>query len=120
MHGHSHAHGTFVYGCNILESPESTRLYPYILSKINPHFSFESSKFGMQPSKIRTARITLFKELERIPAVYTLESSFYDSIDGTIYTPEILKNMGKDVIRALIPYFEVNVPFAIEYKEKKS
>lgn len=113
LHGHSRARGSFVYGCRCLEAPELTRLFPYILSRINPHFSFESSRFGMQSCKARTARVVLFRELENVAAVYTLEASFSDTLQGRPYTPHLLKGLGRDVCRALIPYCGLNVPFSL-------
>ena len=44
FHGHSRKRNTFVYGCNDADEPERTRLFPMILSKICPFFSFSSSK----------------------------------------------------------------------------
>jgi len=35
-----------------------------MLSKLNPYFSFENSRFGVQKSKEATARIALWKELK--------------------------------------------------------
>ena len=104
LHGHSRAHGNFVYGCEFDNEPELTRLYPYILSKLCPHFSFEKSRFNMETSKLKTARVSLFKELENVPAIYTLEASFADTARGASCTPKLLKELGRDVCRALIPY----------------
>ena len=120
LHGHSRAHNAFMYGCKSLELPESTRIFPYILSKINPNFSFEFSKFGMHSSKERTARIALYKELENVPAVYTLEASFSGNLEGAFYNPNTLKAIGKDLCRTLIPYCGLNIPFTINTKDDPS
>lgn len=117
LHGHSRAHNCFVYGCRSLELPESTRIFPYILSKLSPYFSFERSKFGMHSSKARTARIALYKELQHVPAVYTLETSFSGSPEGGFYSPAVLKSIGRDLCRALIPYCGFNVPFTISPRD---
>ena len=119
LHGHSRAHGAFVYGCKSNEAPESTRVYPYLLSKINPNFSYGSSKFGIQRSKARTARISLFKEFLHVPAIYTLETSFADTLDGSWFTPNLLKSMGRDIVRALIPYCELSIPFNIKSNSRR-
>ena len=116
LHGHSRAHGAFVYGCRSLELPESTRIYPYILSKLNLLFSFERSRFGTHNSKAKTARVTLYKELRDTPAVYTLEASFAGTEDGICYTPDLLKSIGRDLCRALIPYCGLNIQFDIHGK----
>lgn len=84
-----------------------------MLSKISPHFSFESSRFGIQSSKARTARVSLFKELASVPAVYTLETSFADTHNGLWLTPNVLKSIGRDIGRALIPYCGLSVPFPV-------
>ena len=55
-----------------------------------------------------------------MPAIYTLEASFSDTIDGKCYTPELLKSIGRDVCRALIPYCGINVPFPIKTYEPNS
>jgi hypothetical protein len=61
-----------------------------MLSKLNPYFLFESSRFGVQKSKAATARIALWKELKNIPTIYTLESSFagvdYGALKGNHLT----------------------------------
>ena len=64
-----------MYGNNYVNNPESTRLFPYILSKLDPHFSFKKCTFSMSKQKESTARISMWKEL-KIPAVYTMEASF--------------------------------------------
>ena len=55
-----------------------------------------------------------------LPAVYTLETSFFDTIDGISFTPDILKNIGRDICRALIPYCGLNDKFTINIKNKKN
>lgn len=75
LHGHSRRKNIFIYGCNKVEEPEATRIFPFMLSKMNPHFVFEYSKFGVQKSREATARIAIWKELQ-IPCVYTMEASF--------------------------------------------
>jgi hypothetical protein len=47
-----------------------------MMSKLNPFFRFEDSRFGVQKSKAATARVALFKELKNSPCIYTMESSF--------------------------------------------
>jgi len=64
-----------MYGNNINDDPSSTRMFPYIMSKLTDFFSFSSSKFSMTKSKETTARISLYRELQ-IPCIYTMEASF--------------------------------------------
>jgi hypothetical protein len=120
FHGHSRCQNAFVYGCRSLELPEATKIFPYILSKLNRNFSFEKSKYGLQKSKETTARITLFRELPHVPAIYTLETTFAGNSDGLLYTPEILKSIGKDLCRSLIPYCGLNVPFNLKQEKSKT
>lgn len=75
MHGHSRQKSIFSYGCSIPETPEVTRTYPYILSKISEYFHYPYCSFKMQKAKESTMRITMFKEIN-CPLVYTLEASF--------------------------------------------
>ena len=44
LHGHSKKKDVFIYGCNDNENPTKTRVFPLILSKLCPLFSFEKSK----------------------------------------------------------------------------
>lgn len=60
LHGHSRKQNVFMYGCDKKDSPAWCRMFPYMLSKVNPYFSFEDSRFGVQKSKEATARIALF------------------------------------------------------------
>ena len=52
-----------MYGNNIKEHPHSTRVFPYIMSKLCDYFSFEQCRFSMSKGKDGTARIAMFKEL---------------------------------------------------------
>lgn len=47
LHGHSRKQNVFMYGCNNSKAPEETRIFPFLLSKISPFFSFEYSRFGI-------------------------------------------------------------------------
>lgn len=76
LHGHSRKQNVFMYGCNNAKAPEETRLFPYLLSKLSPFFSFEYSRFGNQKSKESTARMSLYKDLRTCPNIFTMESTF--------------------------------------------
>lgn len=45
LHGHSRNKNIFMYGNNYPENPESTRLYPFIMSKLCENFSYPCSRF---------------------------------------------------------------------------
>lgn len=105
FHGHSRKKNVFIYGCNIPKEPEACKLFPYILSKINPNFSFKDCRFGIQKAKEATLRVSLFKEL-KIPKVYTVESSFAGPDSGpqahTHFTTTQLEEIGRDFLLAVL------------------
>jgi hypothetical protein len=82
MHGHSRRKNVFMYGCNNPQIPEETRIFPYLLSKLCPYFSFNSSRFAMQKSKEATLRMALYKELQTTPNIFTMEASFCGNDEG--------------------------------------
>jgi hypothetical protein len=51
MHGHSRKKNIFIYGCHDPNNPLSSKEFPFILSKINPHFSFRDCNFAVQEAK---------------------------------------------------------------------
>lgn len=75
LHGHSRRKNIFMYGNTLPDDPSSTRIFPYIMSKLADYFSFKYSRFSMTKSKETTARISLYREL-KIPCIYTMEASF--------------------------------------------
>ncbi len=83
LHGHSRNKNIFMYGNNYPENPESTRLFPYIVSKICDSFNFKDCRFNIHKSKEATARIAMWREL-KIPAVYTMEASFCGPDQGPL------------------------------------
>ena len=107
-----------MYGCDIKGAPETTRIFPLLLSKISPLFSFEASRFGVQRSKEATARVAMFKELKTCPLVYTMESTF-SGLDigpyaGMHVSTEMLESMGRDLCRALLVQANLSVPNELE------
>ena len=94
-----------MYGNGDLEDPSQARLFPFIMSKICPSFSFKSSKFGVQKSKASTARIAIWKEIG-IPNVYTMEASFLGAtigpFAGTHFDAAQLQEIGKNMAESII------------------
>jgi hypothetical protein len=90
----------------------SSRLFPYILSKLCDFFSFESCRFSMHKSKEATARIAMYREL-KIPAIFTLEASFSGADMGALkdrhFTTEHLMMMGRKVLEAIIVYMKIDI-----------
>jgi len=83
MHGHSMKKNMFVYANSLKSTQEQGRntnvlikLVPKLLAKANKLFSFQDSHFRIEPCKLSTARVVVFKELGVVNS-YTLEASFY-------------------------------------------
>jgi cytosolic carboxypeptidase protein 2/3 len=114
LHGHSRKQNVFMYGCDYKENPQMCRVFPYMLEKLNPYFSFASSRFGVQKSKASTARVALFKELKTTACIYTMESSFagvdFGDKKGMHLTTEMLETLGEDCCRTLLIYTSIYVP----------
>lgn len=117
LHGHSKKKDVFAYGNTSSENIDEFRIYPYILSKLNPFFSYKSSRFVVQKSKASTARIAMWKELN-IPTVYTIEASFFGPSmeignEGHFNTEDLI-GIGKSICQAL----EVHSLMKSDYLEK--
>lgn len=114
MHGHSMKKNVFVYACSYknqhfdIEGKKTNifiRLIPFLLSKRNKLFSYESSHFRMERFKESTARIVNFKEFN-ILASYTLEASFLGSDttdpDSDPHMDQVqLESIGRDLCKQL-------------------
>lgn len=107
LHGHSRARKAFMYGNNYVHNPESTRLFPYILSKLNPQaFSIEKCRFSVQRQLEGTARIVFWRML-KTPAVYTLETSVCGASAESPtphFTTSDLARIGKDLCLGLLTF----------------
>ncbi len=55
----------------------------------------------------------MFSELQHVPAIYTLEATFSGTPNGLFYTPGILRSIGRDLCRTLIPYCGLSVSFVL-------
>ena len=117
FHGHSRRKNIFMYGCNNPNSPEDTRIFPFILSNICPFFIYNYSRFGNQKSKESTARMALFNELRQHPAIYTVESSFCGNDVGKFakyhFSTENLMQTGVDFCRSILIYAALQVPMPV-------
>jgi hypothetical protein len=115
-HGHSRRKNIFMYGCNIQNAPEESRLFPFILSSISPFFIYNYSRFGNQKNKESTARMSLFNELKN-PNIFTMESSFCGNDEGPFakyhFSTENLKQTGADFCRALLIHQAIPCPTSI-------
>jgi len=77
-----------------------------MLSKLNPYFNFDYSRFNLHKSKDATARIALYNDLQNVPCIYTMESSFagidFGSEKGKHLTCSMLETLGKDLCRTIL------------------
>ena len=115
MHGHSMKKNVFMYACssksqNFSVEEKKTnifiRLVPYLLSKRNPFFSYESCHFRLEKFKESTARIVNFKEFN-IFASYTLEASFFgceapEPVNDGHLDRKHLESLGRDLCKQLM------------------
>jgi len=83
LHGHSRRKNIFMYGNNLKDAPHSTRVFPYILSKLCDYFSFEQCRFSISRAKEGTSRIAMYRELN-IPNIFTMEASFCGADKGEL------------------------------------
>lgn len=101
-----------MYGNNYAENPESTRLLPFILSKITSNFNYADSKFVVSKGKDGTARIQMWNAL-KIPAVYTMEASFCGADSGPNkdyhFTQANYMESGKALCLSLLVYCDIKV-----------
>jgi len=78
MHGHSKKKNIFIYGPYYQIHHENyfrMRIIPKLLSEETAMFRYFSCKFKLEASKMRTARVVLFKEFG-IMNSFTIEASF--------------------------------------------
>lgn len=116
LHGHSRARKAFMYGNNYHHNPESTRLFPYILSKMEKNmFSYPRSKFSVSKGKEGTSRIAIWRLL-KIPSVYTLETSLCGAAMKSSmphFTPAHLMQLGKQLCMAVLVYQDIKKSAAL-------
>ena len=96
------------------KSPEESRIFPLLLSKISKIFEFKESKFGIQKSKEATARVAMWKELKNVPLIYTMESTFsgmtINEYNGQHIDIGLLEQMGRDLCRTLLVHQNISLP----------
>lgn len=112
FHGHSKKKNVFMYGNTSEENPEEYRVFPYIMSRVYPYFSFKSSRFGVHRSKASTARVAMWRELN-ISSVFTIEASFLgpkNRKEEPQFKVQDLMEIGKGLCRALNIYDRIIAP----------
>jgi hypothetical protein len=79
IHGHSRKKSIFIYGPHFPLHNErylKMRVLPKLLSEKTEMFRFWGCKFRIQKSKLKAARVVLWKEFN-IMNCFTLEASFH-------------------------------------------
>lgn len=112
LHGHSIKKNIFFYGCNYLEAPHLTKIFPFFLSKQSQIVSYQECRFGVQQSKEKTFRVTMFKKL-KIPNVFALEASFcggnFGKYEGVQYSTDVLFEFGKELCKSFMVLDEIMI-----------
>jgi hypothetical protein len=81
LHCHSKKKNSFIYGCNTAANGGFTswtkvRLLPRILARQTPIFNLKDCRFKVDPGKLGTARVIIWKEFG-VTNSFTLENSFF-------------------------------------------
>ena len=111
LHCHSKKKNSFIYGCNTAANGGFTswtkvRLLPRILAKLTALFSIKDCRFRIDPSKLGTARVIVWKEFG-VTNSFTLENSFYGfQIAKKVerFIPELYKEIGENLLRSMNEY----------------
>jgi hypothetical protein len=101
IHGHSRKKSVFIYGPYFPLHSEKylkMRVLPKLLSERTEMFRFYSCKFRIQKSKLKAARVVLWKEFG-IMNCFTLEASFHGFLNKERQTMDLttdsLEKMGE-------------------------
>jgi cytosolic carboxypeptidase protein 2/3 len=95
IHGHSRKKSIFIYGPHFPLHNErylKMRVLPKLLSERCEMFRFYSCKFRIQRSKLKAARVVLWREFH-IMNCFTLEASFHGYINQDRQTVELTTSM---------------------------
>lgn len=113
IHGHSRKKSVFMYGPHYPLHNErylKSKILPKILDEKTQMFRFYSCKFRIEKSKLKTARVVLFKEFG-IMNCFTLEASFHGFIDSDRSTRELttesLESMGSTLACSMNDYMDL-------------
>lgn len=119
IHGHSRKKSAFMYGPHYPLHHEKylkMRVLPKLIDETTQMFRFYSCKFRIEKSKLKAARVVLFREFG-IMNCFTLEASFHGYIDEdrstAEFTIENLEELGKALGKGFHTYGQL-----IEQDEK--
>lgn len=125
LHGHTGAHNVFIYGNNNKDDPVACRIFPFLISKITDVFNFKQCSFKMSKNKRGTAKINLFKEINKeffsLPNVFTMEASFCGGsvvslinfinikgkYEGKHFSTQALMEIGRNIVLSIITYDDI-------------
>lgn len=112
LHGHSNKKDVFMYGCPGIppncRDPEAVvgteKLWPLLVSEINPSFNFSSCTFKISKSKAGTGRQVVYNALG-VQHCYTMEASLGGGAPtGGHYSVKEYQSLGIDVLLALLTW----------------
>ena len=111
LHCHSKKRNAFIYGCNTAANGGFTswtkvRLLPRILARQTPVFNIRDCRFRVDPSKLGTARVVVWREFG-VTNSFTLESSFFGYALGAetvAFDKRLYRETGASLGRALAQY----------------
>eukprot|EP00347_Sterkiella_histriomuscorum_P002278 403368770 len=111
LHCHSKKKNSFIYGCNTAANGGFTswtkvRLLPRILARQTALFNIKDCRFRVDPSKLGTARVIVWKEFG-VTNSFTLENSFYGynyGKDTILFKPKDYREIGQSLAKSIIQY----------------
>ena len=107
LHGHSRKKNVFFYGCCPRQEPNDyskAKAFPFLMSKLNNSFHYQSCSFNIEKDKEGTARVTLFREL-KIYEIFTLQASFCGLDNGPNFTELDYEKVGRKLCEGISLYF---------------
>jgi len=109
MHGHGKNKGMFCFGNTDTANSAMFKIFPMVLGTICKNFTYEGSYFGIEKTKMTTARVTAWKDYDLFNS-FTLEGSVFNSRkpnrinENNIefhYNQEEYQEIGKNVCQAI-------------------
>jgi hypothetical protein len=112
LHGHSRKPNVFCYGC---EQPAAAMkqfqamIFPRLLWRNSPVFSFSDCSFKIGRSKETTARVVVHRELGIVNS-FTLEATLagpnFGKFGGMHLMPSMLRSVGHSFCDTILDYFD--------------
>jgi hypothetical protein len=110
MHGHSRKKNVFIYGPSVpLHSDKyyKMRIIPKLISEETAKFRYPSCRFKLEKSKMKTARIVLWREFA-IENCFTFEASLHGFFDdhnvNYEFSESSFESMGYHLVNSLYEY----------------